>query len=419
MSGFDETVLAMRSRPQRLPSPNCVLIVGAGWSSAAGLPLASQLFERSEDLPFPDSSDGSVIDAYDQWHREYPEGSAEQFIAHAYEGRARLMLEPICKRPGPLASGQLELDLALKDEQWIECCLSWPRVAAYLQRRLAAPAARTRSYKHIPTRPALLRRTPSPEQAVFWDALLDRTTVRAILTTNYDLTVEQTVGFKPDLIPGSPGFHYAGIEARVHRVNSPFGRDRAVDPTPTGFVPLAKLHGSLNWSLGGTGMDVFADVRPAFRGEGFAAIVPPLPEKHVPSWLVPVWDRAAMELSEADEWVVVGYSMPPYDREIKTMLEMSGRRVRRIRIYDPCAAAIADRWRSVVPNASVDLFEGLEPGFYARGGASGRLPRDEIERRRSRASQDPRALRVARQRDRHGDDRIATRRSGRFAREIR
>jgi hypothetical protein len=369
--------------------------------------LASQLFERSEDWPSPDGSDGSVVDAYDQWRREYPEDSAEQFIAHAYEGRARLVLEPICKRPGPLASGQLELDLALEDEQWLECCVSWPSVAAYLQRRLAAPAARARSYRHIPTRPALLRRTLSPEQAEFWNALLDRTTVRAIVTTNYDLTVEQTVGFKPDLVPGSPGFYYAGIDARVHRVNSPFGRDRAVDPTPTGLVPLAKLHGSLNWSLADAGMDVFADVRPAFRGDGRAAIVPPLPEKHVPSWLEPVWEHAAAELGEADEWVVVGYSMPPYDREIKTMLEMSGRRVERIRIYDPGASAIADRWRSVAPNAHVELFEGLEPGCYGRGGASGRLLQGEVERRRSRASRDPRALGLVRQGDRDGDDRIA------------
>lgn len=374
------------------------------------MPLASQIFERSEDWRFLDRSDMSVIDAYDQWCREHPKSSAEQFIAHAYDGQAKLMLEPIWTRPTPLPSGQLELELDLEDEQWIELDVTWPQVAAYLQRRLAAPAARTHSHRHIPDRPALLRRTLSPEQAAFWNALLERTTVRAIITTNYDLTIEQTVGIAPNLIPGSPGFHYAGIEVRVHPVRSPFGRDHGIDPSPTGVIPLAKLHGSLNWSLAGGGMDVFADVRPAFRERGNAAIVPPLPEKHVPSWLRPMWARAVAELREADEWVVVGYSLPPYDHEIKAMFEMSGHRVGRVRIYDPFAADIADRWRATAPNASIETFPGLAPGFYGRGAASGRLPRDELERRRSRAFCDPRVRRIARLADRRRDvesDRIA------------
>lgn len=163
-----------------------------------------------------------------------------------------------------------------------------------------------------------------------------------------------------------------------------------VDPTPAGVIPLAKLHGSLNWSLSAEGVDVFADVRPAFRDYVGAAIVPPLPEKHVPGWLWSVWDRAAQELHEADEWVVVGYSLPPYDREIKAMLQASASRVASIRIYDPFAADLVDRWRAIAPDASIEIFPGLEPGFYGRGAASGRLSRDEREWRRRRALRDPR-----------------------------
>jgi hypothetical protein len=72
-------------------------------------------------------------------------------------------------------------------------------------------------------RPAPLRRTISPAQADFWNALLERTTVRAIVTLNYDLTIEQTVGMVPNLVAGSPGFHYAGIDAKVRPVRSPYG----------------------------------------------------------------------------------------------------------------------------------------------------------------------------------------------------
>ena len=46
-------------RPQRLPRPSCVLVLGAGWSAVVGLPLANQLFERSANLGIRDSE---VID---------------------------------------------------------------------------------------------------------------------------------------------------------------------------------------------------------------------------------------------------------------------------------------------------------------------------------------------------------------------
>lgn len=386
---------------QLLPSHGCVLIVGAGWSAAAGLPLASELFDPFDEQRLLDWRDRDVTDAYLSWCREHGTDRAEQFIATAYAGRARIVQAPLCPKPPPSLTGQLELDLKLEDEQWHEFTLPWEWVATYIQRRLATPTAITRSYRYAPFRPALLRRTPSPEQARFWNDLLDRTIVRAIVTPSYDLTIEQTVGIAPNVVPGSPGFHYACMKGKVHPVNSPFAKDRSIDPTPAGPIPLAKLHGSLNWSLTREGVDMFADVRPALRDHSSAAIVPPLPEKHVPYWLSPVWDRAAYELREADEWVVVGYSLPPYDHQIKTMFRMSADHVAHIRIYDPFAADIAERWHDVAPNASIETFPGLTPGFYGRGGTkSGRLSRDERERRRARLLHDPRILRMMRQADR-------------------
>ena len=41
------------------------------------------------------------------------------------------------------------------------------------------------------------------------------------------------------------------------------------------------LHGSLNWSRAGEGLELFQDLRPAFRGGGDAAIIPPVPEKEI------------------------------------------------------------------------------------------------------------------------------------------
>jgi hypothetical protein len=393
----------MRSHSRLLSSPNCVLITGAGWSYAAGLPLASELFEPADYVPESNWSDRAVIDAYEHWRRENVGQSAEQFIAYAYEGRAMFLESPLWPKPLPSRTGQLELPLDLEDEQWHDRSVGWSQVAAYIQRRLAAPAASTRLYRHDPYRPALLRRTISPAQADFWNALLERTIVRAIVTLNYDLTIEQTVGMAPNLVAGSPGFRYSGVDAEMHPVRSPFARDRRADPTPAGVIPLAKLHGSLNWSLSANGIDVFADVRPVFRDYAGAAIVPPLPEKHVPDWLWPVWDSAAQELDAADEWIVVGYSLPSYDHEIRAMLQASAGRVARIRIYDPFAANLVDRWRAIAPDASIEIFPGLEPGFYGRGAASGSLSRSERERRRHRALRDPRVRSMVLQADRAAD----------------
>jgi hypothetical protein len=389
----------MLARSRHLSDSSCVLIAGAGWSAAAGLPLASELFHEFEGPRVLDWSDSGVMKAYRQWRRENPRGQAEQFIASAYAEEVRVLDAPLTPKSSPSPAGQLEFDLGLEDERWHEYRMPWGQVAAYIQRRLAAPAASTRSYRHNPYRPALLRRTISPAQADFWNALLERTTVRAVATLNYDLTLEQTIGIAPNLIPGSPGFYYAGMSARVRPVNSPYARDRSADPTPSGVIPLTKLHGSLNWTLTAEGVEVFADVRPAFRHYGSAAIVPPLPEKQIPSWLWPIWSCAARELCLADEWVVVGYSLPPYDHEIKEMLHGSARRVKTIRIYDPFASEIADRWQAIAPQASIETFPGVEPGFYGRGATSGRLGRDERERRRQRALRDPRVRRAIRRAD--------------------
>lgn len=368
-------------RPQRLPEPSCVLILGAGWSAAAGLPLANQLFERSADLSGRDSE---VIDAYEKWQHEHPNSSSEQFVAYAYDGGTekvfrRLPGSPIFHWDDP----QLELDLTGTVRRY---GLGWSDVAAYLQRRLAAPSLPQRLDSGVRYRPELLRRTPSAAQAEFWNWLLDQILVRAIVTTNYDLTTEQTVGISLNAIAGSPGFYYAGIQNTVHPLSSGF--DRGSDPSPTGLIPLAKLHGSLNWSLTDNRVEVYPDLRPAFRNGGDAAIIPPLPEKPVPWWLAPVWDQARAELAAADEWVVVGYSLPPYDYEINWLLADSARDVRCIRIYDPFAGSIAERWSKIAPSAHIETNDGLSPNIPAR--TTGHLTRTETERRRQRALSDPR-----------------------------
>jgi hypothetical protein len=122
---------------------------------------------------------------------------------------------------------------------------------------------------------------------------------------------------------------------------------------------MSKLHGSLNWSLGRDGiLNVYCDMRAAFRGGGTAAIVPPLPEKHVPEYLRPVWDQAFDTLSRADVWIVIGYSLPKYDLMVRDLFRAAHHR-QPIEIQDPNAESVAESFSEVAPGASFELEGGL------------------------------------------------------------
>jgi hypothetical protein len=129
-------------------------------------------------------------------------------------------------------------------------------------------------------------------------------------------------------------------------------------------VPLFKLHGSLNWSLDGLKVVIYPDVRPAFRGGGSAAIVPPLPEKETPPWLEPVWSGAEQELARAESWIVVGYSLPEYDVAIQQLLIRAAApgTVQTVVVHDPYASALAPRWQALRRDLAVEERPGLPIG---------------------------------------------------------
>lgn len=68
----------------------------------------------------------------------------------------------------------------------------------------------------------------------------------------------------------------------------------------TGHIPLAKLHGSLNWTIkDDNSASIYQDTRATARNGGTAAIVPPIPEKEPPAWLTPIWAAAEKILARA------------------------------------------------------------------------------------------------------------------------
>jgi hypothetical protein len=132
-----------------------------------------------------------------------------------------------------------------------------------------------------------------------------------------------------------------------------------------GAVPVYKLHGSLNWSRAGDRLELFQDLRPAFRGGGDAAIIPPVPEKEIPAWLRPVWHSAEEELARAAVWIVCGYSLPSYDVAITELLARAAvaGNLGRVVVLDPNASDVCCRYSAIVQNVQVIGVEGLPEGI--------------------------------------------------------
>ncbi len=177
--------------------------------------------------------------------------------------------------------------------------------------------------------------------------------------------------------------------------------DGLVPLAPSG-LPFAKLHGSVNWvqcqkcpvvqslNLGDfftryhyawdiAAVDKTKPLRLAIEqalgklehcGQACAAealIVPPTWNKSQYHDVIEnVWRRAAKEMSEAENIVVIGYSLPPTDQFFQYLFALGcvGRRLlRRFIVCDP-DHAVEQRFRDLLAPAALDGFEYL-PGVFS------------------------------------------------------
>jgi hypothetical protein len=323
-----------------LTSTSACCIVGAGYSVVAGLPLTRDLF-TSEVIA---ASQGArrrfqaVFDDFDQWRQRNPARNPEEYLADLYHN--------LFGRSAPPFAWAVELVAAV----------------------LATP--RGQDMRAVNPRYGVRITWPSRTTAHvdFWATMIGAFSDVAIATTNYDLLIERSLRHRPMRRAFGPGCHYGGLSRPqiLKGASLPFTvRDPQRFVELTGSVPIYKLHGSLNWACTDGELEMYQDMRPAFRHSGDAAIVPPISEKETPNWLQPVWTEAEEQLARADCWIVCGYSMPDYDTAIQSMLRRAAKaNLQRMYLLSPSSKSLVERYGRVAPQADIYCLAGLPDGTH-------------------------------------------------------
>lgn len=195
----------------------------------------------------------------------------------------------------------------------------------------------------------------------FWRSIIEQYDLVGVVTTNYDILIERCLHSNRKPTKYKPGFHYGGFGDRQTLIGSAAFSIRHRYLDIGGCVPIFKLHGSLNWSVEGNNIQMYQDLRPAFRNGCDAAIVPPTPEKAPPSWLQGVWEQAKSALSASNNWIVCGYSLPDYDYAVHNLLRNAadGADSLKITIIDPNSISLEEKWKQLIPHATIIPLPGL------------------------------------------------------------
>lgn len=317
------------------------VILGAGFSHAAGLPLAKNLFDAEYLIPSRGAAQrfSAVLESWHSWRSINPDQGPEQFLTEAY---------------GSTASAPIP----------------WAWAAELVAAILATPQPRDRGAYQARYAGRITRPVNVPIHEAFWNVVLSHFPVTAIVTCNYDILAERGLRHRPMHRPKRPGVHYGGL-ARPQTLKGTALPFSVVNPQRhielEGLIPLYKLHGSLNWGMEAGVLTLYQDLRPAFRHGGNAQIVPPILEKEAPAWLLDVWHGARRALIDCGTWLVCGYSLPQYDKAITELFAVAGKSgsVSEIILIDPHARDLVQRWQAVAPKAEVHPLPGLPEALRA------------------------------------------------------
>ena len=303
------------------------VILGAGFSAIAGVPLASHLLDDrpNVDRVTREKLVDRVVTRWKTWHSQNGSATTEEYLAELARTKQREFHDAVWF---------VGLAVALRMGQ------------------LRTVGANLEVIKHN------LDRTSVNELEEFWNILFGARRDVSVITTNFDVLAERGLRHKPRPKVPRPGFHYGfGPEDLQGGGYASYSHIQKI--RTAGRVPLLKLHGSVSWSLRNGELVKYHDCRPAIRGD--AAIIAPIVEKTVPTYLRRTWDAARKHLTRTRTWIVVGYSLPNYDQAVRSLLLKAAAPDTTIHVFDP-DSAVASRFSKHL-KCNVGSHPGLPDGI--------------------------------------------------------
>lgn len=309
------------------------VVLGAGFSFVAGLPLTRSLFDATLGLPRAQSPSAAqnhaeVASAYEMWKQRNPTGSAEDWFLELYTLRDDALQE---KTQGT----------------------TWGKAIRFALSRLVDLPNGKNSHYYF----GICSYRSHPVHHKFWRRVEDELKARVVVTLNYDILAEQALHHENEKGRSAPRCYYGGFAhvQAVRKMTNVVKNEADLVQLGNEFV-LYKLHGSLNWAWEhhSPTLKIHDDVRAVFRRNedvGTPAIIPPIPEKEMPAEFAQIWTEARKSLLTCTRWLVCGYSLPSYDVALYQFFAeiLANGRQREILVLAPDSQSLAAKWEAIAP----------------------------------------------------------------------
>jgi hypothetical protein len=357
-----------------MAKPQVVLITGAGFSKAWGLPLASEIMDL-DDLRtrhLPGKWQRELVDRVDVvWNatRSLHKGIVDAFAKTLQEsGSLQLVVKEEIEKTIVVERGNAKRHVVQVESEQLRTRpeLAFEEFASFLALRLSsahwrvggAHETKWGTGDHV----RMQRSIPTPYKELIKS--LKKVDLLAIVTTNYDLVIEKMLGPR-DTKWRLGGFNYGDRGGALVGRHQESARWSYGPVTMTGKTPLLKLNGSLNWAISPEGELVrYIDARPS-RARRYRTLILPPAGSADHDRLKPTWECAESALRQADTWMICGYSIPAYDEAVRGLLTNSADNLRRVVISDVAHEPVSEKLCELLGDLRSDVDVRLGPGITA------------------------------------------------------
>jgi len=303
------------------------IILGSGFSHVAGLPLTKNLFE-DKTKPFIKSLKAEKV--YEK-------------VKHAWEEN---------KRNNKEVNAELWMNSIYYSINERNPTVTWDEILYYLLAKLVIIDSKSPKAVYLH---GITKSCCSKTHQSFWQHLLKKYDIKTIITTNYDILIEQGLRNKYDRFRDAPLCYYGGLHKPqiVKRVRDVI-KQKYILTELNGDISLCKLHGSLNWEIKDDNLYINECVHSAFRvtKKPTTAIVPPIIDKRPPKWLESIWRYAEGQLMNTKVWIVCGFALNKYDEALYNFFKNISQKIDNLLIYliDPQSENLASKWKEFTKN---------------------------------------------------------------------